>query len=270
MSAPGPDTLAPRLAQVLTLLRLALHLAQGLATAALIFPFCSPLARDALIRSWSRKVLAILRVRLTVHGPMPAAGTPCVVVANHISWLDVWLIDSQRACHFVAKSEVRDWPVIGWLARKSGTLFIQRARRHHTAALNQEMVQALAQGACVAVFPEGTTSDGRQLRRFFTSLLQPAADTGAPLIPVAIHYTGRDGETDLTPAFIDDMTLTESLRRVLAAREIRAELSFLPPIDTRGKTRRDIAHAAQEAIAAALRLPSPGTTPETAPGPPAA
>jgi 1-acyl-sn-glycerol-3-phosphate acyltransferase len=267
MDAPAPAAPAPRPAQLLTLLRLAAHLARGLATAALIFPFCSPRTRDALIRAWSRSVLAILRVRLTVHGPVPAAGAPCVVVANHISWLDVWLIDSQRACHFVAKSEVRDWPVVGWLAQKSGTLFIQRARRHHTAALNQEMIHALGEGACVAVFPEGTTSDGRQLRRFFTSLLQPAADTGAPLIPVAIRYTGRDGEADLTPAFIDDMTLTESLRRVLAAREIRAELSFLPPVDTRGKTRRDIAHAAEHAIAAALRLPSPGTTPETAPGP---
>lgn len=268
LSGRTPDESAPRLLQLLTLLRLALHLAQGLVTAALIFSWCSPALRDTVIRAWSRKVLAILRVRTRVSGHPPGAGVPGVVVANHISWLDVWLIDSQRTCRFVAKSEVRGWPVMGWLADKAGTLFIQRQRRHHTAALNQQISHALGEGACVGVFPEGTTSDGRQLKRFFTSLLQPAADTGAPLIPVAIRYVRSNGEVDLTPAFIDDMSLAESLRRVLAAREIVAELTFLPPVDTQGKTRRDIAHAAQDAIAAALNLPSPGRTPETASDPP--
>jgi len=256
----------PPLLRLIRLLRLGLHLLQGLAMAALVFPFVSSARRDGIVRGWSRKVLAILGVRLRVHGAAPAPDAPGVVfVSNHISWLDVWLIDSQRACRFVAKSEVRNWPVIGWLAARTGTLFIQRARRHHTAALNRQIDRALREGACVAMFPEGTTTDGRQLKRFFTSLLQPAADAGAPLVPVAIRYLREDGEIDLTPAYIDRMSLAESLRRVLAAREILVELSFLPPIDTRGKSRRDIAHAAEAAIAAALRLPSPGTTPETAP-----
>jgi 1-acyl-sn-glycerol-3-phosphate acyltransferase len=261
--------MTPRPLQLLRLLRLALHLLQGLATAALLFPFCSPARRDRVIRAWSSKLLALLRVRVQVHGA--ANGTDArgaIFVANHISWLDIWIIDAQRACRFVSKAEVRDWPLMGWLAAKSGTLFIQRARRHHTAALNEQIRAALGENACVAMFPEGTTSDGRQLRRFYTSLLQPAADAGAPLIPLAIRYVGADGSPDVTPAYIDDMTLGDSLRRILAAPEIHAELTFLPPIDTRGKTRRDIAHAAQEAIAAALCLPSPGTTPETAPGPP--
>lgn len=261
---------APPLRQALKLLRLAVHLARGLATAAFVFPWCSPARRDALIRGWSAGLLAVLRVRIRVDGPAPGADVPAVIVANHISWLDIWLIDSQRACRFVAKSEVRGWPLVGWLAHKAGTLFIQRTRRHHTAALNRQIGLALGEGACIAMFPEGTTSDGRQLRRFFTSLLQPAADTGAPLTPVAIRYLTADGAADLTPAYIDDMTLAASLKKILAAREIRAELRFLAPVETRGRTRRDIAHAAQDAIAAALRLPSPGTTPEPAPGPPSA
>lgn len=261
----------PRPLQWLRLLRTALHFAQGLATAAIAFPLSSAARRDVLIRAWSRKLVSLLGIRIRVNDASGAASlSGAVFVANHVSWLDVWLIDSQRACRFVSKSEVRDWPLMGWLAERAGTLFIQRARRHHTAALNQQIMAALGEGACVALFPEGTTSDGRQLKRFFTSLLQPAADAGALLIPVAIRYVRDDGAIDLTPAFIDDMSLGESLRNILAAREIVAELTFLPPIDTRGKTRRDIAHTAQDVIAAALSLPSPGRTPETASDPPAA
>lgn len=270
MDAPvaGRTQDAPPLLQLLKLLRVAAHLTQALATAAFVFPWCSSTRRDALVRGWSAGLLAILRVRVRVSGPVPGADVPAVIVANHISWLDIWLIDSQRACRFVAKSEVRDWPLVGWLAHKAGTLFIQRARRHHTAALNERIRAALEEHASVAIFPEGTTSDGRRLRRFFTSLLQPAADAGAPLIPVAIRYVAQDGGVDLAPAYIDDMTLVDSLKTIVAARELRAELRFLPPIETRGKTRRDIARAAQDAIAAALNLPSPGTTPETASDPP--
>lgn len=258
----------PRPLQLLRAARIVLHVLQGLATAALIFPFCSSASRDSLTRAWSRKIVSIFNVSVHVRdGPPDAHTKGALFAANHISWLDVWLIDSRHTCRFIAKSEVRGWPIVGWLAAKTGTLFIERARKRHAAMLNQEVAAALAAGDCIAVFPEGTTTDGRQLKRFFGTLLQPAADSGAPLIPVAIRYVGDDGEPDLTPAFIDDMTLIESLRRMLRARRTRAEIAFLPAIDTRGKTRREIAHAAQEAIAASLNLPSPGTTPETAPDP---
>lgn len=250
-------------------LRVVLHLAWGTLLAAVVFPFATQARREAIIERWSRKLLACLNVRLTVMGA-PAARSGVVFVANHISWLDVWLLHSQRACRFVAKAEVAHWPLIGWLAKKAGTLFIRREQRHHTAAINREITVALAQGACIALFPESTTSDGRQLRRFHPSLLQPAADLGAPVIPVALRYVDDAGRPDTTPAYIDQMTLMESLRRVLAAREIRAELRFLPAIATRGRSRREIARAAQAAIAAALSLPDPDRTPETAPGLPVA
>lgn len=244
---------------------LVLHLLCGVLLAGLVFPRLGRDRRARIIETWSRRLLALLGVRMSVQGRVPQdAGV--VFVANHISWLDVWLINSQRACRFVAKAEVRDWPVIGWLAEKAGTLFIERERRHHTAALNPQIAAALASGDCVALFPEGTTSDGRQLRRFFTSLFQPVADTGTPLVPVAIRYVDAAGNPDITPAYIDQMTLMHSLMRILAAGEIRAELHVLPPIDTRGLTRREIAHAAEAAIRAALCLPAPDTTPETPPG----
>ena len=270
MGAPGVSKQAPAGLRLLKQFRLGLNIIQGLATAAFIFPLCASSQKDGLTQSWSRKLLAILNVRAQARGDGIARHAGAIFVANHISWLDIWLINSQRACRFVSKSEVRDWPLMGWLAAQAGTLFIQRARRHHTATLNQQILAVLEQNACIAMFPEGTTSDGRKLRRFFTSLLQPAADTGAPLVPVAIRYVLKNGEVGLRPAFIDDVSLAESLKKILAAREILAELTYLPSIDTRNKTRRDIAHAAQDAIAATLNLPSPGRTPETAPDPRAA
>jgi 1-acyl-sn-glycerol-3-phosphate acyltransferase len=245
------------------------HLLWGVVLAALVFPWVGAARRGAIIEGWAAGLLKRLRVRLTVKGSLPGHGG-VVFVANHISWLDVWLLDSQRACRFVAKAEVAHWPLIGWLARRAGTLFIARERRHHTALLNREITLALADGACVALFPEGTTSDGRRLRRFFTSLLQPAADTGVPLIPVAIRYLDAEGRPDPTPAYIDQMTLMESLLRILTAPEIRAEIIFLPAIETRGRSRREIARAAEAAIAAALSLPIPDMTPEKGRDPQAA
>ncbi len=258
-----------RLAIGLRLAAVAMHLAWGVLIAACLFPFAGTARRRALTERWSRRLLALLNVKLRVVGrPPPEDGV--VFVANHISWLDVWLIDSLRACRFVAKAEVRGWPVIGWLAERAGTLFIQRQRRHHTAVLNQSIAAALAAGESVALFPEGTTSDGSRLRRFFTSLLQPAADTGAPLVPVAIRYVDDHGRPDATPAYIDQMTLMESLLRILSAGTIRAELHVLPPVDTRGRNRREIAHAAQAAIAAALSLPAPDRESAPVPDPRAA
>jgi 1-acyl-sn-glycerol-3-phosphate acyltransferase len=229
-----------------------------------LFPFVAPSRRLEIITAWSRTLLKRLGVHLTVKGN-PPAGRPVLLVANHISWLDIWLIDSQCVCRFVAKAEVRAWPLIGWLAAKTGTLFIQRERRHQTAALNRDIVAALRAGACVALFPEGTTSDGRMLRRFFTPLLQPAVETGTPVVPVAIRYVDAAGGPDTTPAYVGNMTLMESVLAILAAGRIEAEICFLPAIASAGTNRREAAHAAQAAIAAALCLPAPGTTPETAP-----
>jgi 1-acyl-sn-glycerol-3-phosphate acyltransferase len=258
----------PRLAQLVRLVRIALHFALGVGIAAVVLPFSSTRFRDSVIRWWSRKLLSVLQVRVEVKGlPPPDDLRSAVFVANHISWLDIWLIYSIHACRFVAKSEVRSWPFIGWMAEKVGTLFIERKRKRQTASLNEQMVAVLGAGACIAMFPEGTTTDGRQMRRFFGALLQPAAETGAPLIPTAIRYIGPDGQTDLTPAYIDDMSLAESLRRILAKRKIHAELTFLPAIESTGKTRRAIAQAAQEAISTSLNLPVLDRRPETARGP---
>ncbi|OIP15501.1 MAG: hypothetical protein AUK53_04260 [Betaproteobacteria bacterium CG2_30_59_46] len=247
------------LIRTLRLARLVLHLLLGVIKVALLFPHANQARRTALIRRWSVRVLAILHVRLSVKGEVPdpsAAGV--MFVANHISWLDIYLLDAVCPVRFVSKAEVRAWPVIGWLAVKIGTLFIERARRHDTARAGREVVDALGQGDCVAVFPEGTTSNGTWLRPFHASLLQSAITSGARLWPVAIRYVHRDGTANLSPAYVDDMSFGASLFRILNQPDMEAEITYLEPLPVQGRSRRELAALAEKAIANALNLAAPG------------
>ncbi len=259
----------PWVTRVARLVRFGLHLIQGVLLASFVLPWLSTAARARVISRWSAKILRILALRYHVRGTPPAARGGLLFVANHVSWLDIWLLLALRAVRFVSKSEVRGWPVIGWLAAQTGTLFIERTRRLHTATINEQIATALGAGNDVAMFPEGTTTDGLHLKAFHASLLQPAVDLGAQVVPVAIRYVLPDGRTDTTPAYHGDTTLLQSLRAILARRELEAEVAYLAPIDARGKTRRELAQAAQAAIAAALNLPAPHRESETPVDPPA-
>jgi 1-acyl-sn-glycerol-3-phosphate acyltransferase len=202
--------------------------------------------------------------------PPGSSERAAVLVANHVSWLDIHLIHSVWQVRFIAKSEVRRWPLIGWLSAHTGTLFIERGKNRHAARINQSIKAAFAQGDAVGVFPEGSTTDGRQLTRFHASLLQPAVDEAAMVYPVALRYLDEAGNINVNASYVGDTTLTESLRMIFAERAIRAELTFLPPIDALGKTRRELAAQSQSAIAAALNLPVSGSPPGISAGPPGA
>ncbi|BAN36572.1 phospholipid/glycerol acyltransferase [Sulfuricella denitrificans skB26] len=252
------------------LVRLVLHLLVGVVKAALLLPLVGRARRTELIRRWSVRVLAILNVRLSVRGKVPdisAAGV--MFVANHISWLDIYLLDAVCPVRFVSKAEVRAWPVIGWLAVKIGTLFIERTRRHDTARAGREVVDALMQGDCVAVFPEGTTSNGTLLRPFHASLLQSAINSGAPLWPVAIRYLHRDGTANLSPAYVDEMSFADSLFRILNEPELVAEIAYLELLPVQGRSRRELAALAEQAIANALNLSAPCRKSDKSVDPPA-
>lgn len=251
------------------MLRLALHILRGLLTAAIVLPWSTPRLRIALTREWSRSLLALLRVRLTIRGEaLNASSHKVMVAANHVSWLDIYLLNTAWPARFVSKAEVRSWPVFGWLAEVTGTLFLERGKRRDTARINNVITAALNQGDCVAFFPEGTTTDGTHLKPFLASLLQPAIDAGAELRPVALRYLNADGSINTRAAYCGDMTMMDSLRNILAQREIRAELQFLAPIACAGKTRRELARQSEAAISSALSLASPHRTPETPGDPP--
>jgi len=243
------------------------HLVVGVALAGLAFPLCSIALRDRIIMAWARQLLRVLGVRLQVNTP-PFLPGGALLVCNHVSWLDIYLIYSARRVHFVSKSEVRAWPVAGWLAHKTGTLFLQRGRRADTARINSEMRALMQSGAWVAVFPEGTTSDGRGLRRFLPSLLQPAVELDCPIVPAALRYRTLAGAYSAAPAYIDDISMWQSLRQIVSEPGVIAELYFGEPIPPSGH-RRELAAQAETAIARVLGVAPAGTAPQTPAGPPA-
>lgn len=248
------------------------HLAWGVALAGLVFPLLKPAQRDRLIMAWARRLLKVLGVRVRI-APAPSLPGGALLVCNHVSWLDIYLIYAAQRVHFVSKSEVRAWPVAGWLAHKTGTLFLERGRRADTARVNAEMRALMQSGAWVAVFPEGTTSDGRGLRRFLPSLLQPAVELNCPIVPAALHYRSLGNAYSAAPAYIDEMSLWQSLMRIVSEPGLIAELQFGEPILPNGH-RRDLAAQAERAVTVLLGLrPSEAepadTSPRTPAGPPA-
>lgn len=262
------------LRRLLRLSRLVLHLALGLFQAAVLFNFYALPARDRAISRWSASLLRILGIRL-IAGTPPEFTHGALLVANHVSWLDVFIIHATKRVHFVSKHEVRSWPVVGWLAYRAGTLFIERARKADTARINQEMHKLLRDGAWVAVFPEGTSTDGRRLLRFLPSLLQPAIDESLPVVPAALQYLDPDGSYSDAAAYADNVSFVSSLWRILGQKEIVARLSFGTQI--RGTHRRELAEAAYATIAGILGFAATsslasasGDTPPGTPGAPPA
>jgi 1-acyl-sn-glycerol-3-phosphate acyltransferase len=240
-----------------TPLALALLLA-GLAIVVLVFPRLGWTKRNRTIRAWSRLLLKVCGVRV-VERPAPGAvslerlGGGALLLANHINWLDVFLVLSVAPAHFVAKIEIARWPVVGALVAGVGTLFVERSRRRAVHELNDRIGNMLRAARKVAVFPEGTTSDGERLLRFHANLLEPALEAGVPIIPVGIRYTDLAGGSTEAVRFVGDTSLGESLRRVLGSPGLIAELHPMPAVP--GASRQEVAGAARSAMAVRLGLP---------------
>jgi 1-acyl-sn-glycerol-3-phosphate acyltransferase len=250
-----------RLIQVFRSVRLLLHIVSGLVQSA-IYPHLDQAGQRRMAQNWCAGLLAILCIRLRYRGTPPGAEAQRVMLAaNHVSWVDVHALIAVCPARFVAKAEIRDWPLFGWLSRNVGTLFIERTKRRDTARINEHIGDALKIGDRVAVFPEGTTSDGTLLRHFHASLLQPAVMVAALVYPVAIRYTDPAGKISKAVPYVK-ISLLESLRQILRQPWIDLELIFADPINSSGKNRRELARGAEHAIADALSLPLPHKTPE--------
>ena len=253
------------------LARLVILLLDGLARVLCIYPFLSHLSRLAMMQRWCARVLAVLHLQVDTQGDPPLdRDRPALLVANHVSWLDIFVINVVCPARFVAKSEIRDWPLMGILCERAGTLFIERARRRDTGRLNEIMRAALTEGDRVAVFPEGTTSDGRFIHHFHASLLQPAVTIGAPLYPTALRYVKPDGTVNVAAAYCGDMSLLQSILLLVAQPEVHAQVFFAPPIATAQRKRRELARESEQAIATALGLEVAHRTPGTGGGLPVA
>ena len=169
-----------RVIRVLRWFRLITHVGVALIAVGALYPRVSARRRSLITGWWARKLLRILNVLVSVHGFQPdAEAKNLIVTSNHISWLDIFVINATQPSRFVAKSEIRDWPIAGWLCEKAGTIFIRRTRRSDTAKINETMRAVLAEGATISFFPEGTTTAGDKLLKFHTSLFEPAVANDA-------------------------------------------------------------------------------------------
>lgn len=211
--------------------------------------------RKQAIALWAKAMLESLNVRVRIRGRRSAVEQPALIVANHVSWLDICVLASVSGARFVAKSEVRRWPLIGGAARRFGSLFHIRGHFRDAARIKDRASAALRSGDSVAVFPEGTTSAGLAVWTFYPAMLQAAIDASAVVQPVSIRYLSPDGAPNHAPAFLDDMTLAESIRRVLREPEIVAELVMGEPLSPIGRTRRQLAGLARQFIADSLNVP---------------
>ena len=233
------------------LLRVTSHIFIGMAICALVFPWLGGAARNRHIQRWSGRLLRICGVGVTSSGALlPHA----MVVSNHVSWLDIFVINSVHPCRFVAKAEIRAWPMLGWLAAKAGTVFIARGQRRDLRHIFKGLVHSLQGGERIAFFPEGTTAVQGQLLPFHANLFEAAIDAAVPVQAIAVSYVDAQGRPHGAVEFVGDMTFARSLVAILNGRPITARLTCLPAIATIGAHRRDVAQASHAVVAAALKI----------------
>ncbi|MEV6195517.1 lysophospholipid acyltransferase family protein [Streptomyces sp. NPDC051920] len=215
--------------------------------------------RQRWIRRWCLAVVHAAGVRTRITGAAPPTGG-VLIVADHVSWLDIPLLAAVRPARMVAKTEVRGWPVLGALAARGGTLFIDRDRLRALPGTVDRVAEALRGGSAVAAFPEGSTWCGRARGRYRRALFQAALDAGVPVQPVRIRYRSADGAASTAPAFVGEDSLLASLWRVVSARGLVAETGLCPPLPAGSHPdRRSLAEAAQ--ASAGAPGPRPGMHP---------
>lgn len=206
---------------------------------------------EYLVPWWSRVFLRIFGVAVKVNGtPVPEAA---LFAANHVSWADIVVLHSQRQMAFVAKREIRFWPVVGWLAARAGTVFHRRGSPSSLARVSRRMSRVLAAGGSVALFPEGRVGDGTRVLPFHARLFRCALDNAAPVQPVALRYRDENGGINTYASFRAGEPFVFSLLRLMGRRRTVAELYFCEPLATQGaERRRDLADRARHRIVQVL------------------
>jgi len=232
--------------------RLGLHLLAGaLLTALFHRPHGSGVKRRVnqnLVMWWHRRLCRVIGLDLQVRGTPVCGGA--LLVANHVSWLDIPVLGSLCRTGFLSKAEVRQWPVVGWMAAAAGTAFIRRGG-HQTADIRGQLASHITGGGRVALFPEGTTTEGGAVGPFYPRLFAAALDANAQVQPVAIRYFSGESLDPVAP-FVDDESFGRHLWRVLGHRIDRVEVVFCPPLQPPHGDRRQLAEAARKAIVDAL------------------
>jgi 1-acyl-sn-glycerol-3-phosphate acyltransferase len=234
------------------LLRATAHVLHGMAVMTR-FPVLDEAGRHERIRWWSAGLVRSMGLTLQLSGtPRPGA---TLIVANHVSWLDIAAIHAAAPhARFVSKADVLRWPLLGWLIRNAGTLFIERERKRDAVRVVHVMAESLKEGQTVAVFPEGTTGPGPELLPFHANLLQAAVATGTPVQPVALRFFSDQQPFSPAVVFLGETTLLQSIWRIASADRVTVQVDLLTPIATQHADRRALAEHLRELIA--QRLPA--------------
>lgn len=207
---------------------------------------------DHMLRWWARTVCRIFGVRVKVSGRLQSG--PCLVVANHISWLDIQVLHSLSPMGFVGKSEIGRWPVAGYVASVGGTVFHRRGSHDSSHGVVAAMVERLASGGKVAIFPEGGILHGAGVKRFHGRLFAAAIEAEVPVQPVMIRYI-LDEKLFEDVTFRDSEGLWANLARLLRQASKTAEVVALDQLPSEGRARKELASEAERAIREAFNSP---------------
>jgi 1-acyl-sn-glycerol-3-phosphate acyltransferase len=235
----------------LRLARLGVHIGEGFAlgavSGALFFPHKA--YQQPVIKFWQQRFCRVLGLKITVHGETDKR--PALWVSNHVSWLDIPVIGAHFSVHFLSKSEVASWPVVRHLAKAAGTLYIKRGSGD-AQSVSSQMAQHLQAGRSVLFFPEGTTTDGKALKRFYHKLFHAACLAGTDIQPVVLCYKDQQGNLNRIAPFIGDDELGEHLFKVLKEKHIQVEVLVLPRVSVYGKDQRAVSEEIQAMMHDAL------------------
>lgn len=209
-------------------LALAFWLFWGLFLLGLVFP-CLSLPRRLRIHTWwSSWLLYWCGVQVDYFGQIERQ-RPVLFILNHVSWLDIFILNKERATSFIAKSDIRRWPLVGWLVTGAGTVYIERGQRHAIKQVAAQMKARFEQNQAVGLFPEGTTSDGFTVRPFHSSLFETALSTEVDIQPVALRFFDGEQRSDRI-AFIGEQSLVANMWLLLSQSGVRVECVFLEPL----------------------------------------
>ena len=235
-----------------------------LAAIFLCFPFMSKEHCGRWIRRIAGWIPAALGMKLTVKGRVPDEpaftsgvtpdGCGYMVCSNHISFVDIFVLDAVLPCRFVAKKEIASWPVFGAIAKGVDTLFIDRSRKRAVLEIAELMAESIEQGRNVLFFPEGTTGQGEKLLPFYANLFQAAAQSQALILPVTIRYTCR-GAVSTIPSYAGKISLFTVLKRIVFTPDLGVEVTVLDPVDSKGKDRQQLCRELSALMSASLGVP---------------
>ena len=232
----------------------------GLLIAAILLPLLKKTHQHKLVQWWCKHLLAAFNIKVVRRGFVPdlkTFPTKTMFVGNHISWSDIHALNSTVPLRFIAKSDIKHWPIFGYLAIKCNTLFVDRSKKLDAKRTIHDAAESLNRGDNLCFFPEGTTTDGTKMQPFKTSLIQAAIEAEATIWPVAIFYPDEQGAANISVAYADETTLPESMQNILAQKQPVVELHFLKPISPQEALqfdRRGLTLHLETLIRAQLRL----------------